>query len=183
MRFTETLLDGIYVIDLDPRMDERGFLVRNFCRREFEKAYGDLNIAQINHTLTRKKGSIRGMHYQTPPHAEIKIVRCIRGSVYDVAVDLRKDSNTFLRHHGEILSAGNMKMLLIPHGCAHGLQTLEDDCEMLYLHSEFYAPESERGVRFDDPALDIRWPIEATEISRKDRGHPVIDKNFVGITL
>jgi len=183
MKFVETSLKNVYVIVPEPRVDERGFFVRSFCRRELEAVYGDVDIVQVNHTLTKMKGAIRGMHYQEPPHAEIKIVRCIRGSVYDVAIDLRKNSPTFMHHHGEVLSGGNMKMMFIPHGFAHGFQTLEDDCEMLYLHSEFYAPESERGVCFDDPAFHIAWPVEATEISRKDRNHPLIDKTFAGIIL
>lgn len=183
MKFVKTSLKDVYVIDLEPRVDDRGFFVRSFCRRELEPVYGNVDIAQVNHTHTKVKGAIRGMHYQEPPHAEIKLVRCIKGSVYDVAIDLRKDSPTFLRHHGEILSGGNMKTMFIPYGFAHGFQTLDDGCEMLYLHSEFYVPESERGIRYNDPAIRIEWPLEVTDISRKDLLHPLLDRNFEGIVL
>ncbi len=181
VKFTETVLNGLYSIMPELISDDRGFFVRSFCLNEFSRIRGDIRIVQINHSMTKKAGSIRGMHFQLPPYCEIKIVRCIKGVVYDVAIDLRKDSKTFMQWHGEILTAGNMKMLMIPEGFAHGFQTLEDDCEMLYLHSEFYIKEYECGIRYDDPSLGIKWKIPITNISERDRKHPLIENTFRGI--
>lgn len=183
MIFHKTDIDGLYTVTLQPVADERGFFVRSFCIKEISGIKKSIRIVQINHTLTREQGSIRGMHYQIPPYAETKIVRCIRGSVFDVAVDLRKDSKTYLQWYGEILSADNMKMMLIPEGFAHGFQTLEDNCEMLYLHSEFYNKEHEGGIRSNDAKVGIKWKIPASNISERDSTHPLITSSFKGIEL
>lgn len=183
MKINETNISGLYAISLEPLKDDRGFFVRSFCLREISAYKKNLNIVQVNQTMTKEKGSVRGMHYQLPPACETKFVRCIRGSVFDVAVDLREGSDTFLKWHGEILSAENMKMLLIPEGFAHGFQTLEDNCEMLYLHSEFYQKEYEGGVRFDDPEIGINWMLPAKNISARDSKHPLINSSFRGIKI
>ncbi len=162
-------------------VDERGFFSRFYCAEEFAGAGFDRAVAQMNHTLTRRKGAVRGMHFQRPPHAEIKFVTCLQGSVFDVAVDIRRDSPTFLRWHSEILSAENGRSLLIPRGFAHGFQSLTDDCELLYLHSEVYAPGAEGALNALDPRLAIGWPLELTELSDRDRAHPLIGTDFHGI--
>ena len=179
----ETEIRGLYTITLEPVIDSRGFFVRSFCVNEISKYNSDLKIVQINHTLTNEKGTIRGMHYQLPPACETKIVRCIKGSVFDIAIDLREGSDTFLSNHGEILSAENKKMLMIPEGFAHGFQTLEENCEMLYLHSEFYQKEYEAGLRYDDPGIGINWLIPVTSISERDSKHSFINSSFRGIKI
>jgi dTDP-4-dehydrorhamnose 3,5-epimerase len=138
-------------------------------------------VAQINHTGTRKKGTVRGMHFQYPPHAELKLVSCLRGHIWDVAVDLRAGSPTFLKWHAEELSAENGRAMLIPEGCAHGFQTLTNDVEMLYVHSAPYVTESEGGVRATDPLLAISWPMPIAEISERDANHPLLDSHFLGV--
>lgn len=183
MKFTETALDGLFVVTPKPIEDIRGCFVRSFCLNEFSRIKKDIRIVQINHSRTREAGSIRGMHFQFPPFCETKIVRCIKGSVYDVAIDLRRDSKTYMRWHGEVLTADDMKMLMIPEGFAHGFQTLEEDCEMMYLHSEFYNKEYEGGVRYNDPAFGINWNIMVTNISERDRNHPLINDSFRGIEV
>lgn len=183
IKFSSLLLKGAYIIEPLPFIDERGMFARIFCKREFEEKNLMTNFVQINHSLTKKKGSIRGMHFQFPPYAEIKIIKCLKGSVFDVVIDLRKDSPTFLQWHGEILSAENMKAFYVPKGFAHGFQTLEDDCELLYLHSELYTPSGEGAIRYDDPKINIKWPSTPTEISEKDQIHPFIDEKFKGIEI
>jgi dTDP-4-dehydrorhamnose 3,5-epimerase len=138
-------------------------------------------IVQINHTYTAKKGTVRGMHYQRPPHSEMKLVSCIRGELLDVVVDLRNDSDTYLQHHVELLSAGNGKALLIPEGFAHGFQSLTDDVELIYCHSMFYNAEAEAGISPSDKKLSIEWPLSITEISTRDQDHPLIDQYFEGL--
>jgi len=183
MIFEETAIKDLYTVDLTPIKDDRGFFVRSFCINEFSSIRKDINIVQINHTLTTERGSVRGMHFQQPPFGETKIVRCIKGSVFDVAVDLRKDSNTFLQWYGINLSEENMKLLVIPEGFAHGFQTLDDNCEMLYLHTEFYNKEYESGIRYNDPSIGIEWKLPVSNISDRDRNHLLIDKSFKGIVL
>jgi len=161
--------------------DERGFLARLFCSEELAVAGWRRPIAQINHTYTAKRGTLRGMHYQRPPHAEMKLVSCIRGEVFDVAVDLRAGSPTFLQWHAETLSADNGRALLIPEGFAHGFQTLSDDCEMLYLHTAAHTPDAEGGLRVDDPRLGITWPLPVAEMSARDRAHPLLTPRFAGM--
>lgn len=140
-------------------------------------------LAQINHSLTRKKGAVRGLHYQHPPHAESKLVMCLRGRAFDVAVDLRPDSPTFLTWHSVELSPGNRNAFSIPEGCAHGFQALEENTELLYLHTEYYTPPSEGGLNPTDPRLGIAWPLPITEISERDRSHPVLGPDFPGVRL
>lgn len=176
-----TQIEGLNVIQRKPIGDDRGFLSRIFCSESFKEFGFDKSISQINHTLTRNKGTIRGMHYQNPPHAEIKLVSCLHGEILDVAVDLRKDSPTFLHWHAEVLSADNHMSLLIPEGFAHGFQTLTDQCELLYLHSATYVKEAEGALNAFDPTLAIDWPLPVSEMSARDRSHPMIGKNFKGI--
>ncbi len=181
MIFTPTSLSGSFVIDLDVRTDERGWFTRYYCKDEFEKIGHTKEWVQMNHSVTYKKGSIRGMHYQVHPYREIKMVRCIAGSVFDVIIDLRKDSETFLKWFGTELSAENKRMLYIPEGFAHGFQCLSDNCELLYHHSEFYQPGAEAGIRFNDPLVNIEWPLPVTILSSRDEQHPNLDENFKGI--
>ena len=176
-------LEGAFVIEPGLVTDDRGIFARVFCQHELQSTLHGKNIVQINHSLTRQKGAIRGMHFQYPPKAEIKIVKCMSGSVYDIIIDLRPNSPTLLQWHGEILSAENMKMMYVPEGFAHGFQTLEKNCELLYLHTEFYSPEHEGSVRYDDPLINIQWPMEVTDISEKDRNHPLLAEDFQGIEI
>ena len=182
MKFIEAPLSGAYVIELEPIRDERGFFARTFCQQEFSQIGFHKQIVQINHSVTRKKGAIRGMHYQRPPVCETKLIRCVQGGVFDVMVDLRTDSPTLLHHYGVELSKDNMRMVYIPEGFAHGFQTLTDDAELVYHHSEFYSPEHEMGLRFDDPSMMINWPLPAGTISPKDQSYPLIGNDFKGIT-
>ena len=181
MKFTELPLKGAYVVEPKPFEDQRGMFSRIFCEIEFKEISHSKKLVQINHSLTNRKGAIRGLHYQNPPMTETKMVKCLRGSVYDVIIDLRKESDTFLNWHGETLSSENRCMLYIPEGFAHGFQTLEANCELLYFHTKFYSPDYEEAVRFDDPRVGIKWPLDATEISEKDKNHPLLSGNFAGI--
>lgn len=161
--------------------DQRGFLSRFYCAEEFGTAGAGKGISQINHTLTKRRGAVRGMHFQMPPHAECKYVSCMRGEIFDVAVDVRRDSATFLKWHGEVLSAQNRRSLLIPEGFAHGFQALADDCEIIYLHSAPYAQAAETALNALDPLLGISWPLEIAEISDRDRAHPMLTAAFKGV--
>lgn len=172
MKFAETPLKGAYLIDLEKREDERGFFARAFCTNEFGAASLAKSFVQINNSLSVTKGTIRGMHYQTPPKSEVKVVRCIRGSLFDVIVDLRKESPTFGRWFGAELSADNRRMMYVPERFAHGFLTLQEDTEALYLVSEFYSPEHERGFRWNDPFFKIEWPQSPAAMSVKDAAHP-----------
>jgi dTDP-4-dehydrorhamnose 3,5-epimerase len=172
MRFYPLPFDGAYLIEAEPFEDGRGLFARVFCQRDFREIGHTKSIVQVNHSVTLEKGGIRGMHFQYRPKAEIKIVKCLSGSVFDVVVDLRKWSSTFGKWHGEVLSSDNMKMMYIPEGLAHGFQTLEENAELLYLHTEFYDPRYEGGITFDDPDLDIDWPLPPSTISAKDRNLP-----------
>ncbi len=183
MKLEQTKISKVFTIHTEPFKDDRGFFNRIFCQKELEAIRPGIVIAQINHSMTKTKGTIRGMHFQYPPHAEMKIVRCTKGSIFDVAVDLRKDSLTFLQWHGEVLSAENMKALVIPEGCAHGFQSLEDDIEMVYLHTQFYSKQSEGAVHYDDPKIAIKWPQNCTAISEKDSAYPFLANNYEGIVL
>ncbi len=182
MKFYQTPLDA-YVIEPDPFADHRGKFSRIFCRKELEQIGFQKEIVQINHSMTVQKGAVRGMHFQKPPKAEIKFVRCIRGAVFDVVIDLRYDSPTMLQWHGEVLSAENMKMMYVPEGFAHGFQTLKENSELLYFHTEFYSPEYEGGVLYNDPEINISWPMAITDISEKDQRHPLLSKDMKGIIL
>ena len=179
--FIATTLDSLYLVNRRCLEDSRGFLSRLFCAEEFQKVGLYTPIVQINHTLTKRTGTVRGMHFQYPPHGEFKLVSCLAGKIFDVAVDLRKESPTFLKWHGEILSAENKSSLLIPPGFAHGFQTLSDDCELLYLHTAAYQPEFEGAVNAIDPMLAITWPLTITERSEKDLMYPYKQPDFQGI--
>jgi dTDP-4-dehydrorhamnose 3,5-epimerase len=182
--FIPTPLTGLKLVQRKAIEDHRGFLSRFYCAEEFaESGIIKKPIAQINHTLTRKKGAVRGLHFQHAPHAETKLVSCLKGEIWDVAVDLRSESPTFLQWHGEILSAANRKSLLIPEGYAHGFQALTEDCELIYLHTESYHPEVEGALNVSDPRLSITWPLPIGDLSDRDRNHLLIDKNYQGIVL
>jgi len=179
--FVSTPLPGLQCVERLRLEDHRGFLSRIFCADEFSASGFAMSVAQINHTLTQHEGTVRGMHYQLPPFSEMKLVSCIRGRVFDVAVDLRADSPTFLRWHGEVLSPDNRRALAIPEGFAHGFQTLDADCELLYLHSVPYLPEVERALNACDPRLGIDWPLPITDMSERDQGHTMLTEDFPGI--
>lgn len=181
--FVETPLAGLFRVDRKTISDHRGFFSRFYCAEEFKELNSKLLIAQINRTLTKQKGTIRGMHFQYPPHSETKIVTCIQGEVFDVSVDIRKGSPTFLQWHAEVLSTENQSSLYIPDGFAHGFQTLTDDCQLLYIHSNFYSPNAEGALNTLDPVLGIDWPLEVTDISERDNNHPLLDSQFEGIVI
>lgn len=181
--FIPCSLSGLIVVQRKAIEDHRGFLSRFYCAEEFSVAGMDQPITQINHTLTCQKGAVRGLHFQHPPHAEIKVVSCLKGEIFDVAIDLRCTSPTFLQWHGEILSAANRKSLLIPQGYAHGFQALTEDCELFYLHTASYHPESEGALNIADPKLNITWPLPISDLSERDRKHPFITQDFKGIAL
>lgn len=169
MKFTETHLKGAYVIDLEPRLDDRGFFARTWCKEEFGKVGLKTDLVQQNMSLTLKKSTLRGMHFQTAPHAETKVVRCTSGSIYDVIIDLRPESHTYKQWFGIELTDKNYQMLYIPEGFAHGFLTLSDNTEVSYLVTAAYNKDADSGVRFDDPAFDIKWPIKVEHVSEKDR--------------
>jgi dTDP-4-dehydrorhamnose 3,5-epimerase len=172
MKFTPTELAGATVIDLERREDSRGWFARVYCEREFAQAGLPVRVAQTNMSLTRRKGTLRGMHFQVAPHAEDKLVRCVQGAIWDAIVDLRPDSPTYCRWIGVELSEANGRMLLVPKGFAHGFVTLTDDCAVTYQVSEFYTPAAERGARYDDPTFGIAWPVPVLDMSDKDRTWP-----------
>lgn len=182
-KFIPTPLAGVVVVQRQPVEDSRGFLSRVYCAKEFSAAGVEKPLAQINHTLTRHRGYVRGMHFQRPPHAETKFVTCLRGEVFDVAVDVRRDSPTFLRWHAELLSATNQRSLLISEGFAHGFQTLTENCELLYLHTSAYEPVAEDAVNPVDPRLAIIWPLAVAAMSDRDRDHPMLNPAFEGLEL
>ncbi|WP_167632342.1 dTDP-4-dehydrorhamnose 3,5-epimerase [Mariprofundus ferrooxydans] len=183
MNIIPSRIDAVAVVETNRIRDHRGAFARLFCENELAAVLGERHVAQINHSCTSGPGAVRGMHYQFAPHAEMKMVRCIKGRVWDVAVDLRLGSPTFLQWHAVELSAENDLMMVIPEGCAHGFQVLEAESELLYLHTACYAPASEGGVRHDDPLIDIRWPMAVTDISDRDRLHPLLDEHFSGVEL
>lgn len=172
MHFAETRISGAWIIELDKLGDERGFFARAYCQHEFEAHGLNIETAQCNVSFNRLKGTLRGMHYQDAPHAEAKLVRCTRGAVYDVVLDLRADSPTYTQWVATELTAATHRMVYIPEGCAHGYQTLQDDCEVFYQVSAFYHPELYRGVQWDDPAFGITWPIREPILSARDRSYP-----------
>lgn len=176
-----TPLLGLVHVTSHPHEDARGSFARLFCEQELSAVLGGRRIVQINHSRTRTRGAIRGLHFQRAPHAEMKLVRCLKGRVWDVAVDLRAGSSTFLRWHATELAGTDWRMVVIPQGCAHGFQVLEPESELLYLHTAAYTPAAEAGVRHDDPRLAIRWPLPATDVSERDRSHPLLDSAFAGL--
>ncbi|MCW5202166.1 dTDP-4-dehydrorhamnose 3,5-epimerase [Desulfobulbus sp. US4] len=181
--FKETELSGLHIVQRKVCGDQRGFLTRLFCAQEFKALGLTQPIAQINHTYTSKKGTVRGLHFQHPPWVETKLVSCIQGKILDVAVDLRQGSKTFLQHHAEVLSADNQTSLSIPDGFAHGFQALTDDCHLLYLHTAFYEPSAEDGLNAQDAGLGIQWPLIISEISERDQTFPMLNKKFIGIVI
>jgi dTDP-4-dehydrorhamnose 3,5-epimerase len=181
MIFNKTPVDGVRLIELEKRGDNRGFFARMFCVNEFEADGLVTNFVQVNNSLTGKKGTLRGMHYQLMPAGEVKVVRCVRGSLWDAVIDLRPDSPTFGKWYGAELSAENRNMMYVPRGFAHGFLTLTDDAEAMYLVSAFYSPQDERGVRWNDPRFGIEWPIEPAEVSDKDGKWPDFDPDFHGV--
>jgi dTDP-4-dehydrorhamnose 3,5-epimerase len=182
MKYALTPIEGVVVVETTPFADHRGVFQRVFCDRDLEDIVGARRIVQINHSRTMAVGAVRGMHFQRPPHAEVKMVRCLRGKVWDVAVDLRAGSPTFLQWHAEELSFDNARMLVIPEGCAHGFQVLEPQSELLYLHTAHYEPSAEGAVRYDDPKLAITWPLSVTDVSTRDQLHPLLSSDFSGLS-
>lgn len=183
MKIIPTGISGVYVVETTPFIDHRGVFARLFCEQELAEILGPRRIVQINYSRTEAVGAIRGLHFQYPPYAEMKLVSCLKGRVWDVAVDLRQGSQTFLKWHAEELTPDNARMLVIPEGCAHGFQVLEAGSELLYLHTAAYEKSAEGGLRYDDPGLNITWPLSVTDISERDRNHPLIGKEYSGITL
>lgn len=183
MKILDTPLGELKIAQSVPHRDARGAFTRLFCADELRPVLGDRQIVQINHSRTNRTGAVRGMHYQRRPHSEMKMIRCLRGRVWDVAVDLRAGSPTFLRWHAEELAQDDAQMLIIPEGFAHGFQVLEPDSELLYLHTAFYHPPSEGGLRHDDPRLTIAWPLPPQDLSARDLSHPLLDADFTGVAL
>jgi dTDP-4-dehydrorhamnose 3,5-epimerase len=175
MIFTETDLPGAFLIDLEPIGDDRGFFARVLCEKEFAEHGLNMDIVQANTSYSAHRGTLRGLHFQASPHAEAKMVRCLRGRIYDVMVDIRPDSPTYRKWVGVELSDTNRRMAYVPEGVAHGFLTLTDDCEVLYPVTAAYAAEAERGLRYDDPALGIEWPAEVRVVSDKDRAWSFLD--------
>ena len=183
MNFFLTPIEGVYIVKSTAFQDNRGAFSRLYCEHELVNILDGRRIEQINHSRTSLVGTVRGLHFQITPHAEMKMVRCLKGRVWDVAVDLRANSNTFLKSYAQELSVENALMLVIPEGCAHGFQVLEQDSELLYLHTASYMPSAEGGVRFDDPLLNILWPLPVTDLSKRDQLHPLISQSFSGIQI
>ena len=173
MKFTQTTLEGAYIIEIKKMMDDRGFFARSWCQRELAAQGLACRIAQASISFNKSKGTLRGLHYQSAPHEEAKFVRCTRGAIYDVIIDFRAHSPTYKAWVGVELTADNYQIFYVPKGFAHGFQTLEDNTEILYQISEFYAPAAARGVRYDDPAFGISWPLPVSAISDKDMGWPI----------
>lgn len=172
MKFIETKLKGAFIIEPERLEDERGFFARTFCQKEFEEHGLKFQFVQCNISFNKRKGTLRGMHYQAAPYEEVKLVRCTRGATYDVIIDLRRDSSTFKKWFAVELTEENHKMLYVPEGLAHGFQTLMDNTEVFYMMSEFYHPEYTRGVRWNDPVFGIKWPADNRIISTKDQQYP-----------
>lgn len=177
-----TEIKGLFIVEPNSFSDERGSFSRVYCQKELEEISG-ISIKQINHSVTKEKGTLRGMHFQYEPDAEVRMVKCIRGSVFDVVVDIRKNSLTFLKTFSIELTDKNQKMIYIPKGFAHGFQTLEDDTELLYLHSNIYTPSNEGALNVQDPLLKIQWPLDIKNLSKRDYEHEFLDTNFQGIEI
>ncbi|UUO23128.1 dTDP-4-dehydrorhamnose 3,5-epimerase [Colwellia sp. M166] len=180
MNIITTPIKDLLVVETDAIQDSRGSFSRFFCPKPFSVLLKNKQIAQVNCSITNEIGAIRGLHFQRFPALETKFVRCIKGKVFDVAVDLRKNSSTFLHWYGLELSSQSRKMMVIPEGFAHGFQVIEEKSEMLYLHTEFYQPEHEAGLLYNDPTLAINWPLSCTELSEKDKSYPLIDQHYSG---
>lgn len=178
-----TKFEGLYIVNPVVHQDERGAFFRVFCEDEFSSLLNGETIKQINHSITDKKGTVRGLHFQYTPDSEIKIVKCIKGKIIDIVVDIRKSSKTFLQVFSIELSSKNKKMLYIPKGFAHGFQTLEDNTELIYLHSNIYTPNNEGSLHIKDPLLNINFPLDIINLSKKDNEQKFIDSNFKGIEI
>ncbi len=183
MIFQPTPIQGLWEITTTPRGDARGSLTRLYCADEFEEITAGLRFVQVNHSITAQRGTVRGMHFQRAPALEAKLIRCLRGSVFDVIVDVREKSATFGRWHAVELTEVNQRQVLIPPGCAHGFQSLADDCQLLYQHSAAYAPYCEDGLAFDDAHVGIAWPLPITEMSARDRAFKHLDGGFEGVRI
>jgi dTDP-4-dehydrorhamnose 3,5-epimerase len=183
MNLFETSIPGVWVTGSTANQDSRGAFSRLFCSRELQTIIGSREIVQINHSLTHSVGAVRGLHFQNQPNAEMKIVRCLKGRVFDVAVDLRQGSPTFLKWTAVELTPKTGLAFVIPEGCAHGFQVLEEDSELLYLHTEFYTPDAEGAIRFEDPKINVDWPLAPTDLSARDLSHPYLKEDFKGIVL
>lgn len=183
MNILDAPVADLKIVQSSPHRDARGAFLRLFCAQELQSLLGQRQIAQINHSRTSRVGAVRGLHFQYPPHAEMKMIRCMRGRVWDVAIDLRAGSPTFLHWHAEELKQDDARMLIIPEGFAHGFQALEPESELLYLHTAFYQPSSEGGLRYDDPRLAIAWPLPPQDLSSRDQAHPLLTADFAGVEL
>jgi dTDP-4-dehydrorhamnose 3,5-epimerase len=183
LQLIELPLAGLFALQHRVHQDDRGRFARLFCEGSLQGLGQPFHVRQINHSLTRERGSVRGLHFQYPPHAESKLISCLRGAVWDVAVDLRRGSATFLHWHAERLEAGDGRSLLLPPGFAHGFQALSDDAELLYLHSADYSPEHEGALSVSDPRLAIAWPLPVRNLSARDAAHPLLDTSFQGVEL
>ncbi len=181
MKIEATPLPGVLVVKLDSRIDQRGSIMRVFCENELGEVLGERRIVQSNHSRTAKVGTVRGMHFQYPPYAEMKLITCLHGSIRDVAVDLRAGSPTFLQWFAIELNGDNQHLFIIPEGCAHGFQVLQPESELLYFHTAPYTQEAEGGVRPDDPKLNIVWTLPISEVSPRDQMHQLIDREFTGV--
>jgi len=183
LKIINTKLEGLHVIEPIVHEDNRGAFFRVFCEDELNELFKENNIKQVNHSITSKKGTVRGMHFQYHPDCEVKFVKCIKGKVLDVVVDLRKGSDTFLEHFSVELSSENRRMIYIPKGFAHGFQTLDDESELLYFHSSIYTPSNEGGLNIKDPLLNIKWPLDTIELSKRDEEHAFLTSDFKGIQI
>jgi len=178
-----TSIGGVHILEVAPIFDHRGAFARLFCKQELVDVVGERQIVQVNYSRTTEKGAVRGMHFQFAPFSEMKVVRCVKGRVWDVALDLRKNSRTFLKWHAEELSQSNYKALAIPEGCAHGFQALEEDSELLYFHTAFYNKNAEGGVNVRDPAVSIAWPLPIRDLSARDANFPFLPEEFSGVEV
>lgn len=183
MNIIDTPLPELKIVRSSPHRDARGAFLRLFCAQELRPVLGDRQIAQINHSRTTHAGAVRGLHFQRPPHAEMKMIRCLRGRVWDVAVDVRAGSPTFLEWHAQELAQDDAQMFVIPEGFAHGFQALAPNSELLYIHTAYYHPPSEGGLRHDDPRLGIGWPLPPQDLSPRDQAHPLLNADFNGVAL
>ena len=181
MELIATPLGGVYIVQVNKIEDTRGLFARTYCKKEFSAIGFTKEFVQFNHSFNKEKGTVRGMHFQRHPFTETKLIRCIQGSVWDVAIDLRKGSSTYLQHFAIELSKENMKSILIPDGFAHGFQSLEDNTTLIYHHTNYYTSSADSGIRFDDPALNIQWPLPAINVSEKDQNYHLITSTFESI--
>ncbi len=182
MKVNTTEINGVSLIELSSFQDERGSFTRWYCEEVLKDILRGRKVVQANHSTTASVGAIRGLHFQHPPYAETKLIRCIRGAVFDVVVDLRTNSETYLQVFSVELREGDDRLLKVPEGCAHGFQVLECDSELLYLHTQPYAPAFEGGLRYNDPAVAIEWPLAVVDVSDRDLNHPLIDDQFSGVS-